>query len=116
MDLKAAIKEVMPDFNESFPPVWLHYNAATSHFRYYSEKCPPPLHGNIIPLHDSSTDSSSQEAGQLKGGGEVGIQPEAGQPDGGEVASNIFGNAVQKKLQGMNAKHYVRNLEFFSIS
>ena len=42
-DLKVAIEEVDLDFNISLPPVWLHYNAATSHFKYYSERCPPPF-------------------------------------------------------------------------
>ena len=40
-DLKKAIEEVNLDFSIVFPPVWLHYNAATSHFKYYHEKCPP---------------------------------------------------------------------------
>ena len=42
-DLKVAIEEVDLDFNISLPPIWLHYNAATSHFKYYSERCPPPF-------------------------------------------------------------------------
>ena len=96
MDLKAAIEEVMPDFNESFPPVWLHYNAATSHFNYYSERCPPRRQGRIVPL-ESMDESPSPKPG-----------PDNRNPkpnDADRVASALFGQ-VAHNLKGMNAKHH----------
>ena len=101
-DLKKAIEEVNLDFSIVFPPVWLHYNAATSHFKYYSERCPPPLHGKIVRLDNSSDETPSPEPGQKS--------------DAGKVASDIFGKDAQSKLQGMNDKHHFRNLERLSIS
>jgi hypothetical protein len=89
-DLKKAIEEVNLDFSIVFPPVWLHYNAATSHFKYYSEKRPPPMVTNMARLHESTSgDSSTQDTDQA---------------GGGEVVSGIFGKAVKSQLQGMNAK------------
>jgi hypothetical protein len=98
MDLKAAIEEVMPDFNESFPPVWLHYNAATSHFNYYSERCPPPRRGCISRILESSDESPSPEPGTI-------AQNPNPHHDADRVASALFGQ-VAYNLKGMNAKHH----------
>jgi hypothetical protein len=109
MDLKAAIEEVMPDFNESFPPVWLHYNAATSHFNYYSERCPPPRRGCIVRIDD---ESSGESPSPKPGRDSPNPKPHH---DAKQVVSAHFRN-VADQLKGMNAKHHFRNLQRFRIS
>ena len=94
-DLKVAIEEVDLDFNISLPPVWLHYNATTSHFKYYSERCPPPLQGIIVPLTDDEEQHPESQ----------GESPSAKQEPTskkGQIASDIFFNVV-KDLEGMHA-------------
>ncbi len=108
MELKAAIEEVNSDFNESLPLVWLHYNAATSHFMYYSERCPPPRQGCIVRLAESSDESPSPKPGHD-------VQNPKPHHDANKVASAHFCKVVDNQLKGMNDKHHFRNLQRLRI-
>ena len=108
-DLKKAIEEVNLDFSIVFPHVWLHYNAATSHFNYYSERCPPPRRGRIVRIVESSDESPSPKPG-----------PDARNPkphhDANKVAFAHFCKVVDNQLKGMNAKHHFKILQRLRIS